>query len=353
MNDEKYTEHQIREFCALHKTTTGTTPELDDRILHNAVKAQKSAKTQPAQTESNIWRPIMKRRITKPALAATIVIIAIVGIYAFTGSVDPAGVAWGDVIRNMQSSNSITWKHVDLTTSPPTTITQFWVLPPYYRYDRPDGTITVEDSSEGTVTFIYPEKNQVIIAPQNVPTEYSTIYDAFVGLKDRQGLVVEPMGRSQIDGKEVVGFYLEHEYDPDNFKDPMHIWVDPKTELPVRLDFLKESGGELVPVAALVDIVFDERLDESLFKPDLAGYEISQAQGVGDFFALHSIENASHVDEPSESNEVDFTATEISGLREKGDLIHFGELDSVENASHMDESAESFEVDYDPRQKED
>ena len=320
MTNEKNTEYQIRKLCALHKTTTSTTPELDERILNSAIQAQKKTITQPAQSGPNIWRAVMKKRITKPVLTGTIIIIAIAVIYAFIGPIDGASIAWGDVVKNMQSFKSGRWKQVDLTTSPPATIMQFWVLWPYYRYERPDGVITVEDSREGIVTFVYPDKNQAIIAPQSGPGEHAYIYDSFVGLKDKQGFIIEQLaGRSQIDGKDVIGFYIEHKYNPNWFKPPMYVWVDPETELPVRLDFLKESGGELVPVAALVEITFDEKFDESLFKPNLDRYEISQAQGVFNSFALHSIENASHVDEPSESNAVDFTPTEISGLPQKED----------------------------------
>ena len=58
----------------------------DKQILHSA---------QPF----DIWRIIMRSRIAKLAAAAAIIIATFIGINHFSGSIEPANVAWGDVVR--------------------------------------------------------------------------------------------------------------------------------------------------------------------------------------------------------------------------------------------------------------
>ena len=72
--------------------------ELDKRV-HDDISAAlaESEKTESAHTEPNIWRTIMKSRITKLAAAAVIIIAVLIGITQFGGSIDGAGVAWGEV----------------------------------------------------------------------------------------------------------------------------------------------------------------------------------------------------------------------------------------------------------------
>ena len=54
----------------------------------------------PAQTV-NIWRIIMKSKITKLAAVAVIIMAVLIGINYFSGSIGPANVAWGNVISRV------------------------------------------------------------------------------------------------------------------------------------------------------------------------------------------------------------------------------------------------------------
>jgi len=81
-----------------------TSAKLDQRVLGNAQDTlEKSKTTQSAGTRPNIWRIIMKRRITKLAAAAVIIIAVLIGINQFGGSIDGASVAWADVAERFRS----------------------------------------------------------------------------------------------------------------------------------------------------------------------------------------------------------------------------------------------------------
>jgi hypothetical protein len=68
--------------------------KVDDKIINDALTAfDKSEKTKPLSAEPNIWRIIMKSRITKLAAAAVIIIAVFIGIHYPGGSINGASVA--------------------------------------------------------------------------------------------------------------------------------------------------------------------------------------------------------------------------------------------------------------------
>ena len=98
-------EKLIKKFCAKEKLCVKTSDEMDKRILDDALVAyKKSKKKTSAPTEPNIWRIIMKSRITKLAAAAMIIIAILISIYEFGGSIDGAGIAWADVVQRVEQS---------------------------------------------------------------------------------------------------------------------------------------------------------------------------------------------------------------------------------------------------------
>jgi hypothetical protein len=80
-----------------------------DRRVHNDIDLvlAESQKTESAVTQPNIWRIIMKSPITKVAAVAAIIIATFIGIKYFGGSIEPANVAWGDVVRQTTQVDSV------------------------------------------------------------------------------------------------------------------------------------------------------------------------------------------------------------------------------------------------------
>ncbi len=62
---------------------------------------EKSKINNLASTQPIIWRLIMKSKITKLATAAVIIIAVMIGINQLGGSIDPASVAWGNVVTRV------------------------------------------------------------------------------------------------------------------------------------------------------------------------------------------------------------------------------------------------------------
>lgn len=89
-----------------------TNAKIDEAVLGDVVEAfEKSKVKKTSAIEQNIWRIIMKSKITKLAAAAVIIVAVFVGIHYLGGSIDGASAAFAveDVIAAMQKTE---WMHI-------------------------------------------------------------------------------------------------------------------------------------------------------------------------------------------------------------------------------------------------
>ncbi len=93
-------EENIRRLVGRSDVATGS--EVDRRILVGALEdLEKLRQTKLAGGRPNVWRTIMRSRITKLAAAAVIIIAVLIGMYQFGGSIDGASVVWGQVAERV------------------------------------------------------------------------------------------------------------------------------------------------------------------------------------------------------------------------------------------------------------
>ena len=89
--------------------------QLHNRTLNDVLEAhEKFKKTRPAEVQPNIWRKIMKSKITKAVAAAVIIAMVIVGAYNLGGSVDVASVAWGEVAHRVEEIPGATYRRTEI-----------------------------------------------------------------------------------------------------------------------------------------------------------------------------------------------------------------------------------------------
>jgi len=87
-----------------------TNVNIDKAVLDDVLEAfEESQKRKSAFVKPTVWRTIIKSKVTKLAAAAVVIIVALIGIDYFGGSVDPASVAWGKMIENMKQ---LPWMHI-------------------------------------------------------------------------------------------------------------------------------------------------------------------------------------------------------------------------------------------------
>jgi len=141
-------------FKDLHDTTSA---EMDQRVLRDV------SQTLEKPNRPNIWRIIMKTRITKLAAAAVIIIAVLIGINQFGGSIDGAGVAYAisDVFESFQEAKTIHIQGKNYYPPPPVTNIEQRVAPFEYWIDIENGRARIKHPgfshwiSQGRVDIYY------------------------------------------------------------------------------------------------------------------------------------------------------------------------------------------------------
>jgi hypothetical protein len=146
-------------------------------------------------------------------------------------------------------------------------------LEPYYvRTEQPDGKGWMLDYREQKLILINPAKKTAKII-RSIKDEPADLYGTLSKFRDVPRSSAERIGRRRIGQKQGIGFRLTEE----NGDDEALVWLDPQTQLPVRIEFLgTNERRQMEPEAIYSDIAFDVELDESLFELDLDGYQVEE-----------------------------------------------------------------------------
>jgi len=93
MNPEEKLERLVEEYCRENKSRVRSTDDYDRRVHADIDRAlEKAKRAESAEQQMNMWRLIMKSKITKYAAAAVIVIGFLTAIIMFTGpETEPGG----------------------------------------------------------------------------------------------------------------------------------------------------------------------------------------------------------------------------------------------------------------------
>ena len=93
----------------IEKLNLKASAELDQRVHSEISKALTQAKqTESARTTPNIWRIIMKNRITRITVAASVIFAVALVMYLSNGAVDLTTVAFADIAQAMKE---VPWMH--------------------------------------------------------------------------------------------------------------------------------------------------------------------------------------------------------------------------------------------------
>jgi hypothetical protein len=230
------------------------------------------SKAEPKTAEPYIWRTIMKSNITKLAAAAIIIITCIIGFTIFDKT---SNFALADVLEHIKQVNAVFYQQKMNATIPifgmemkQNMSSKVWVSQDYgMRMDMEMVMTTNSNSSDpngqvtSTQTYLLPKQNQIIsIIPSQKQYIRADITEKQALAAKQQGndpnLMVKQildcnyirLGRSTVDGIEVEGFQTT---DP-NFQGGVYssgkvdvkLWVDVKTQLPVRIEMDVQLSGQ-------------------------------------------------------------------------------------------------------------
>ncbi|MHC4646119.1 MAG: hypothetical protein ACYTBJ_11495 [Planctomycetota bacterium] len=243
---------------------------------------------------------IMNRRITKCAAAAMIIIVALIIIQKFGGSIDGTSVAWGEVAKKVQQIHTLTHREKRICTvvgeEKPLKETDV------FKYCSSEyGVVEEQYNDSGQLMhqfyLLIGEKNGIMIFPPVkkyicIPLDEQTMQR--LNQINPKGMVEwfcseehTKLGRKTINGVKAEGFEVKNprmltdlaqhlQYLCPLEESVMRLWVDVKTSLPIRAEAEAVTGkGFLTGFkrmeinAVAYDIQWGVALDEEVFEPNI------------------------------------------------------------------------------------
>lgn len=255
------TDNVKKSFKKLHVPTS---IELDEKVRDEIARVSAGTrKDEPAETKSVFWMIIMKSNVTKLAAAAVILGACIIGfsLWRMTGS----GIALADVLTQVEQTPAYAYQvtmtikgkgptglDMNQTTEGTVLIAQDYGMKMTMDVKDPNSGITSRMETyiqfeEKAMILLMPDQkmyNRIEIDDTQIEENRQENYDPRSLLMQILECKYENLGRSIIDGIEVEGF---HTTDPNCLngmtgQGDMKIWVDVKTQLPVRLETDMQMG---------------------------------------------------------------------------------------------------------------
>lgn len=258
-----------------------TNVKMDKAVLDDVLKAlENSKKTKSAAIQPNIWRIIMKSKITKLATAAVIIIGILIGIHEFGGSIDEATVAWGAVAEKVEQIQTFIFR----TTQTGVGIRQAYESMLYYSSKHGKRIDVYKGGGIVMKTYVLPEeKAAIVIMPagktyQRTPLTEEQLQaelrdsDPREVVKQFMSMEYKKLGRDEIDYVEVEGIEVEN---PKIMKGMFEnavgrLWVDVETDLPVLIEIEGVASRGLGQMKIVVDkLHWDVELEASEFEPNI------------------------------------------------------------------------------------
>jgi len=297
MKSTENIEKIIRNFCAGKKEQVKTTPELDEKIIADALPTQNESKTvQSAAVQPNVWRIIMRSRITQYAAAAVFILAIIIGIVEL-GKPVGASAAFAAAMDNIRQARTFSCTEVterpnrdgDSREGEKFLFKQTWIFkePDWERYEQPRspwGAVV----NEVTITH-YGKRQRLELRPvektailHDMSSDYEVdnktgelrLTQLRTDLRDRllktsEG-AVDDLGKAVLDGKSVR--VLQSRKD----NRITTVWIDPETRYPVQIEH-KWPGEKRLPLL-YTSIEIDVELDDDLFSLEPPeGYTVKES----------------------------------------------------------------------------
>lgn len=259
----------------IHESKITIGPEADERILHDALnELEKRRRDNRAPLDAVLWRALMKNKMIRFG-TAFVVIIAVVAAFQFLGNPFGTKLTFAQAIEPILNADTASYDSVISLDDGSMSVSHEMMKGSRYRRTSDGGADAIADSVNGRLRVLilhhkiaeyeYYEK-----AHSSVQNFLDNLKNQVLILKDDPNFTVKELGRKQLDGREVVGFFASgHEVDSGPEVD-ITIWADVDTRLPVRI----ERNWEQFHTVSK-NMKFDIPLEEDLFSMEApAGYTV-------------------------------------------------------------------------------
>jgi hypothetical protein len=250
--------------------------------MNDAFAALKqSDRTESAAKQPHMWRIIMKNRITK--YAAAVIIIAVVAGVPWLA--DFGGVAWGEVLKNIEQVQTFSCRLWTSTTAEGSHGPDEAEILVYDSSEYGSRMDTYVDSRVMATTYAPAGENVVLMVIHEAKAYMRMSFndEQLRQMRERQKNPREflklflsadyvELGAKTIDGIEVEGVEVNSpEVGGGMFESAVgRLWVDVKTELPVLMEVEGVAdGGKIQTKMVMDEFRWDQGLEPDVFEPNI------------------------------------------------------------------------------------
>jgi outer membrane lipoprotein-sorting protein len=255
----------------IHESKITTGPEADERILHDALnELEKRRRERTEPLDAALWRALMKNKMTKIGTVAVLVIAALVAIQFF-GNPFGTQLTFASVIEPILNAKTAAYDIVFGPEDGSTPVIHQAVRDSRIR-SRVAGTKgdNILDLEKGRMLVLNEENMEALYVDLkgSSPNQnyLENMKNTILRLENNPDFTVKDLGRKQLDGKEVVGFFASR---PGA---GITAWADVDTGLPVRVE---HNEGQVH--LTIKNIEFDLPMEEDLFSMEVPpGYTVQK-----------------------------------------------------------------------------
>lgn len=219
---------------SIRKLRFKTSFTTDEHILADAsIALEESTEREFTQKHINIWRIIMKSKITKIAAAVVIVVGLLLGLQRFTGQIGMTSPVFADVLEQIYKARTVTYKKTFYPEGRPSFTTEQMIIESgRMRDELPHGDIMIWDFSSGTQLHLMAEPKRAILTHRVGRARRKRLFNYLDWVSRIHEESEEFTGQEEINGQMVDVFVVEVPYEKTT------VWVNPETNLPVRVEMV-------------------------------------------------------------------------------------------------------------------
>ena len=247
-----------------------------------ATLTRMAAQPTPARlSDRKSLSPRRKPLFSQANKLALICVVLVAILAAYTLSDGRRQLAFAEVAEKVQKSQSLSFKCKSVPADPDDDM-RILILPDGRMRNENSKIYSIQDLKGGKMITVFKERKMAeVYEGYSPPVHLPADFNVYEMIKNIRKDAVRNLPDEKIDGRKTIVFRAEIKGIPLPEKGMVwKVWVDPKTELPVRMEFtaVDEHGK---PVSyAMYDIEFDRPFDPALFSfVPPAGYKV-QTSGV-------------------------------------------------------------------------
>jgi hypothetical protein len=256
----------------IHESKITTGPEADERILHDALyELEQRRRERMEPLDAVLWRALMKNRMTKSATVAVLVIAALAAIQffgnpfgpqlTFASVVEPilnAGTASFDIVVGPEDGSNLVIHDAVMGSRVRRTVAGAEMVAVII--DLESGRILTLNKASMDAQYTD------LKGMPSIQNYLESLKNSILIMEDMPDFTIEDLGRKQLDGKEVVGFFGIYP------KGDITIWADVDTGLPMHVE---QNAGQVHMI--FKNIEFDLPMEDEMFSMEVpAGYTVQK-----------------------------------------------------------------------------